>query len=683
MVPWDDVERCIKQIKADRLGDVVGLFGIDEKGCTNRPQYLQDVASLCRKERLYFHTGECNYPANEIKKMNEIAGELFLGQEEGEFTSSRKRKRMGQVGNMKEGKEKLIAIMRERYAEVKKAGGPTIFNVEGGPIGHGESLEAGADICFSEHFRNIALQMSSARGTTKAYEKPLWGAWLNVEFYAKGGEGYGPPQDDSYTPAHQRRLMLDYNMSYIYGADLIFLQDCLFKIAIANVSPRKAIPLPPVYDAESPQCKGFREVAKRFYNYVQTHPRSNQEPAVDIGLVWGNLEGIGFFVGTRNSMPTRPIWMQTGDAWKASIEAGWERIYDIISLGQPSHDDISRYAGTPYGQIDIVPVRAPMNVLQKYKVLIFLGWNTMTPEIYAQLREYVHNGGHLFMSLPQLSQQIERKPELELINNGDFRDLFGVSVTGKREGKADEKISNLVKFVDGKSSDDFYEFSAEGEFEYPAVAKFADLKMGRARILAAVKNSDIPVLTENKLGQGSAYLLNYYSFTPVGIDFIKPILKGITKTAAVELLGDHGEKKDINYAVYPGQDENKETKIFLVNIDWTTAENVKKIKIRIKDMELPVEIKEGAIKIINVLGGLALTTCNESAYLSLQRFVKNTYTAELSGQRECILEGYMQEKPRQITLGGKDVPFDYDPATHVLKFKCDLSGKQVLEVYKN
>jgi len=703
-VRWTNVENCIRQVKEEKLGNTVAFFGVERgrnmENMTDqeRSQVFKNWAILCQKEKIFYYGIFNNMMFPHMETNLDIASEYYFGGMRGEYDCKAYSILGGKVHNMQEARDAYVEWMRKDIAFLKRNNIPVMCE-EAGPLGHGEGLEAGMDIMFSEAVTFPGLTMASARGAAKAYEKPLWGAWLNVEYYAGGGYGgYGPPKDDAYTPAHQRRLMLEYNLAYIYGADLIFLQDCLFKITIAgyfepNVKPR--------YGMDSVQCRGFREKAKAFYQYAQSHPRSERPPDVDIGLVWGNLEG----------MPTRHdlLWMcpsrdKIWRNWKPTIERGWYNLVDIdlIALSCPLINDFApyanikhkgrfpefrgkyyRYTGTPYGQFDIVPVRAPLDVLQKYKTLMFLGWNTMTPEIYGKLREYVNAGGHLFMSLPQLSQQIERKPELELINKGDFKDLFGVSVKGKYERKAGEKPENVVEFKQASSAEQ-YKFPAGGTFEcdtnYPAL-EYADLKLEGARVLAATKNGNRPVLLENRLGKGLAFLLATYSFTPAPAAVVKPVVAGTVKAGAVELPGEMEVKKDINYAVYPGKTEQDETKILLVNIDWTTADNVKNVKLRIKDMILPVEVKEGAIKTVNVLDGLVLTVGNESACLTLAKSSENKYTAKLSGQGECAIKGYVRGNgPKSITLDGKEKPFAYNPDTHLLEIKCNLNGGHVLDI---
>ncbi|MCK4307798.1 hypothetical protein KAW50_06210, partial [candidate division WOR-3 bacterium] len=240
-IPYCDVSKFIRLAKKCKVADIIGICDEEHSFCDvpheKASPYYAEWARLCKELGLYFHfpgiapsfplTGE------NIKNIKQIAGKFFLGVEIGEISTSGAGNRLKKIRNMQEARDRYVNLTREIIKKLKNKGIPTVFDVEVGPLGHGESFESGADVCFSEHASNIVLSMSSARGATKAYKKPLWGAWLNMECYGgSGGRGY--PEDDSYTPAHQRRMMLDYNLSYIYGAEMICLQDCIFNISIVH-----------------------------------------------------------------------------------------------------------------------------------------------------------------------------------------------------------------------------------------------------------------------------------------------------------------------------------------------------------------------------------------------------------------------------------------------------------------
>lgn len=686
-VPWDSVEKCIGQIKEDRLGDIVCLFGVGackprKVSDEERDQFFQSWARTCKNQDILFCLEALKLDKQTAEAVSNIAGSHFLAVENGEYGNGAIASTFdGKVKNMQEARDTYVSLVRKELDKFKGKGYPAIMNEEMGPIGHGEALEAGADISFSEHASCVPISLSSARGATKAYGKPLWGAWLNVEFYGGAGfGGYGPPYDDSYTSAHHRRLMLDYNLSYISGADLIILQDCLFDITIGHDIDKKK----PAYDMNSPQCRGFRETAKKFYSYVQTHERPKQGPTVDIGVVYGNLDGTKFLMGLESWInPNLPVWSQSGKEWKSTIEQGWNNLVlaNILTYGPVIPGWAMRYSGTPYGQIDIVPACAPDEVFAKYKTLLFLGWNTMTPEMYRKLTKYVKGGGRLFMSLPQLSQQVERKPQLELVKDGDLRDLFGVRVTGKHQRKGDLKASQKIGF-DKKSSLGCYDLSAGKTLNVSSDFEWADMKIAGARVLASTEEGAVPVLIEKKTGKGTAFLFANYSFSPTPPELIEPFVRATPASSGVELLGDLPERKNINYAVYSGKSKDEETQVLLVNIDWTTPENVRNVKLRIGDMAFPVAVREGSIKCVNAMDGIALTVDDEGISSSLARPSKNSYAAKLTGTGKCVVSGYMKNTPRVVTLDGKPAAFSYDPASHLFEIRCQLKGKHVLALIK-
>ena len=100
-------------------------------------------------------------------------------------------------------------------------------------------------------------------------------------------------------------------------------------------------------------------------------------------------------------------------------------------------------------------------------------------------------------------------------------------------------------------------------------------------------------------------------------------------------------------------------------------------------MVLPVEVKEGAIKTINVLGDLALTVSDDlNQCLSLEKCVDGKYTGKVTGQGTCVIKGIMRgdKVPQKVTLDGKDILFKYDSPSHSLTAECNLWGAHCLEI---
>ena len=67
-------------------------------------------------------------------------------------------------------------------------------------------------------------------------------------------------------------------------------------------------------------------------------------------------------------------------------------------------------AGTPYGQVDVMQIddESTLADLKRYSLLVFGGWNTMTPHVRDVLERYVKSGGTLVMSRPELTTRKDR-----------------------------------------------------------------------------------------------------------------------------------------------------------------------------------------------------------------------------------------------------------------------------------
>ena len=142
-----------------------------------------------------------------------------------------------------------------------------------------------------------------------------------------------------------------------------------------------------------------------------------------MGILKGELDG---FVG----MWDRRVWGQIHNRpeWEYSdIETEWDyfwQFYEKRNWSDSFHlGDKDLTGNPPCGQIDIVPAEACLEAWSRYKTLMFLGWNTMTPELYEKMKQYVANGGQLIISLSHLRTNIKRLEPMKLFRDGDLLDL--------------------------------------------------------------------------------------------------------------------------------------------------------------------------------------------------------------------------------------------------------------------
>lgn len=233
------------------------------------------------------------------------------------------------------------------------------------------------------------------------------------------------------------------------------------------------------------------------------------------------------------------------------------------------------YSGTPKGQVDLVPVTADVEKLAAYKTLFLPGWNTMTPEIYDRLIEYVRGGGHLVLCAAQCTEHVTRsflteKKDFAFIHGGDLSALAGVKV-GSPEG-----VVNTVRFVD------------EELYTDPGVpGLYTELSGGEA---LAVDQDGRPVLVENRIGDGKVWMLTLGEYW--GHDALDSLRRAICLRAAEEQNCDVCLADATGEVEYHRYDCGSFERIVLLNTDWTSRENVKRVTLNIGHLNMPLRVRE-------------------------------------------------------------------------------------------
>lgn len=469
------------------------------------------------------------------------------------------------------------------------------------------AMEIGVDVPLLELVPYEADEgLAALRGAAKAYGSREWGVHTAL--------GYYQAPTDARTP---ERLGIAWNLFYAGGAT-IFSEP---NLALGNTglcsgffSERAS---PPMREGEKefrgfndPIVKRGRAVASEFYRFTQFHERPAGGPRVNLGVVMGHLDG---YTGGAQSH----VWCVDDPAFAAGApEETWLQFKRLFTADEwytrprkyywQADATLPRRHGTPpCGQVDIVPAEAPLDVLRTYGCLVFLGWNTMTPELYAKLRDYVHAGGRLLMSVPHLSTQLRRDQPPQVINGGDLRDLFGVNVTGP--GETIDEIHHARR-----SACKRYKF-ATGAL-YLEEAQLAKVELRGASVLARPRRSDSPVLVEHRHGKGFAWLLTTWEYPGKKLDaFLTDVLCAIAE-------GEQGdialEGEGVNYAVYDGRlaDGTTCASVYLVNHSIYGQTHTPRLVVR--GERIPVRVPGFAMRVGWIIGDLFLSPAD--------RFVKVT-----------------------------------------------------------
>ncbi len=425
------------------------------------------------------------------------------------------------------------------------------------------AMECGVDMPLYELVPGEPQRgLATTRGAVKAYGKSEWGVHTAM--------GYYRAPTDAWTP---ERLRIAYDLFFAGGAS-IFSEP---NIAIRNWGSCSAFfsvrASPPIRQGElecrefdDPICVRGREVLADHYRFTQFHRRPTASPRVRLGFLLGYLDG---WVGGAASADR--MWMVDDPGFLAPDALKMWRHFDRVFDSEPWYIVPRKYYwqadpakplrhGTPpCGQVDIVPIEAPVDVLQSYRTLALLGWNTMTRENYAKLRGFVGNGGTLFLSVPHLSTRTRTDRPQNFINDGDVRDLCGVKIRAAGETVDEFYFAN-------QTSSDRYVFP-QGAL-YLEDAPLASLELHGARVLAhARENPNLPLLLEHRVGKGVVYLLATSEYPGARLDalitdILRTLAEGEQSNIAVE-------SRDVFYAIYDGEMPSRTpfSSIYLVNHD--------------------------------------------------------------------------------------------------------------------
>lgn len=220
--------------------------------------------------------------------------------------------------------------------------------------------------------------LSSLRGASKAYCKTEYGSLHAMQWGSK-------PYTD---PEHAHRFYLSLATAYMHGSSHINTEEALWIDEYAD-------------DRFSESGKMHIAAQKKMLDFIQTHERRGQQ-VVDIALVQGRNCPWKCFI--RSS-----LWSQKGDKWKFNKAA---ESFDLINVFYPQNiidacGPSGWYTSTPYGAVDLLPVEAGINVLEGYKTIIFMGWNTYNAEDWERLTDFVNNGGTLIFTAAHLNAGLQ------------------------------------------------------------------------------------------------------------------------------------------------------------------------------------------------------------------------------------------------------------------------------------
>ena len=250
--------------------------------------------------------------------------------------------------------------------------------------------------------------LSSLRGASRAYSRPVYGTLHAMQW------GSFPFTD----PKHALRHYMSLAVAYMHGSSHLNTEEALWLDEYVN-------------DRYSESGKAHMYSQHQMLDYIETHTRRG-ELLSNIAVIQGRNDAW-------KSFGRGPLWSQESEKWKFNKAC---ESFDLLRVFYPDNRiDISGpdgwFTATPYGTVDLLPVEAPLDVLNKYKALIFLGWNTYDESDFVHIRDYVFNGGTILLSAAHLNAELQPDaPATFPENDALIRELLGEnyrSLQGKNE----------------------------------------------------------------------------------------------------------------------------------------------------------------------------------------------------------------------------------------------------------
>lgn len=237
-----------------------------------------------------------------VQKLDELAGDLFLGEFFGEAGSDKAAKDKGyyvegsevialqmppqDFNDMLAAKENFVRFIRSMTAYDDEIGLKKTFLVEATALSRYE-MEGGIRTPILEVLPgNPENLIPFTRGAAIGYGRENWGGFIANEWYG------GYRHEDELKRA---RLELTYKYLYLSGANLTFLESGNHEIKSFGYD----------LDENSDLCRSYRAAAENFENFIENNPRPPCGPLAKVAFLAGNADGYTDFMGRQQLVPVR------------------------------------------------------------------------------------------------------------------------------------------------------------------------------------------------------------------------------------------------------------------------------------------------------------------------------------------------------------------------------------------
>ena len=221
--------------------------------------------------------------------------------------------------------------------------------------------------------------MGFIRGVAKDYDMPTFGVHHAVQWSSTPHE----------SPARYRRYRLALYASYMQGAHDINTEEGLWRLEEYYEHHHRF----------GNACRNHLKQQQDFYRYVSTHTRSGSF-YTPIAFAHGRDDGITFFGKNKTWGHRGEVQSIADDSWDllTAVYPKAKPVSSVYRHGCPDDVPQGYHSGTPYGNIDAIPVEGKPSTWNDYRTVIFMGYNRCESSDAKKILNYVKQGGTVLLS---------------------------------------------------------------------------------------------------------------------------------------------------------------------------------------------------------------------------------------------------------------------------------------------
>ena len=462
--------------------------------------------------------------------------------------------------------------------------------------------EAGLDWLGAETmYSGMEALLAFLRGFAKAKKIPTFGVHHALQWCSV-------PHD---VPEKYRRFRLALYAAYMLGSHDINTEEGLWRMEEFYSHFHR-------FD----EClKVFTEQQQDFYQYTLTHSRKGSL-YTPIGLIHGRYDGHHGF--------GEQVW---GMFPYTEADYSWDLLklyYPLNEVRGHLHSHFGKrdaslgwHSGTPYGQVDVLPVEYSKDVYKDYRLLAFAGYNCAEDSDMNALEAYVQNGGRLLLTCAHLTTTTQYD-ELAAGQLSYEKSFLGLTDGAPRFKEASVNGKNVLVCVNNTPC---------------TVLKETD--------------DGVPLLCCYAVGKGEIYLYNVsaYPAHPAICDGYTETLKMLTEKALKKetVWAECGE--DVEFAVYDG---GVEKQVYFLATDWYhESDELRDATLRLGEETYPLSLPFGVMLKVVTDGKRAVWCEDESGeVLTVQEKIMVQGTQKTVF---CIAEG---GKVRRVVVSFGSTPIE-------------------------